>query len=244
MDTYSVAEVAWQLGTSGPRVRRAIQALNILPQPSARGDRLSGDDVRRLVERLGSVPPGWTRPREDALVLAALNRRPLGLRSERAVARAARISPTAAGRAIDRLVADGLVSVERVRTVEGRAVDVDIFVVNRRSPEWPGLAAMVRVVQLPNRTGAARAPVRVPHRLWHLFWNADPATITLPRDRRYVASRLLQSTDSQAIAWSAANLDAESIRSAARIRGLDVPHRRLLNLLAQDAHREPTAVPG
>lgn len=235
MDTYSVAEVARQLGTSVPRVRRAIRALDVRPQQAGRGERLDGDDIGRLVERLGSVPPGWSRAREDALVLAALNRRPLGLRSERAVARAARISPTAAGRAVDRLVTDGLICVERVRTVEGRAVDVDIFVINRSSPEWPGLAAMVRSVELPDRTSAPRAPVRVPHRLWHHFWNADPATITLPRDRRYVAARLLQSTDPQAIAWSAANLDAESIRRAARIRGLDARQRRLLNLLAEDA---------
>jgi hypothetical protein len=53
---------------------------------------------------LGIAPAITGLRREDVLVLAALGRRPLGLGSARAVARAAGVSPTTAGRSLNRLV--------------------------------------------------------------------------------------------------------------------------------------------
>ncbi|HUF99827.1 MAG TPA: hypothetical protein VMM60_16995 [Ilumatobacter sp.] len=232
MDTYSVAEVAARLGTSVPRVRRAMAALRIEVIESTSGVRLDDGAVRTLTERLGATPTGWPGTREEAFVLAALSRRPLGLRSTRAVARAARVSPTTAALAVDKLMGVGLIAVETIRIVEGKAVDADVFVVDKNSEAWRRLSAMVRAVILPADKTEPSAASRVPQRLWHHFWNAQPVAIKLPDDERYVASRLLQSGDPQAIAWAVSNLSGSAIESVAELRGLTEAERATIRVLA------------
>lgn len=209
-----------------------MSATGLVPVPSSRGDRLTDRDLERLARRLGVLPREWTRTREQGFVLAALNRRPLGVRSKRAVARAANISPTSAGSVIDQLIDEGLVSVERIRTVEGSATDVDVYVINRRSPEWEMIAELVRSIRPPDRAPHEHRPTTVPHRLWQHFWNADPARLELPRDAAHIASRLLPSRDPQAIAWATSHLDAAALASVADLRGFDAADRNLFRLLA------------
>src|SRR5579863_5496244 len=103
MDTYSLAQAADALGTSLPRVQRAIRDLGIVTTIEGRGRRLTMAQLTALRRRLGYAPRIAGLTREETFVLAALNLRPLGVRSVRAVARAASVSPTAAGRAVAHL---------------------------------------------------------------------------------------------------------------------------------------------
>ena len=66
--------------------------------------RLASDDVAALAQELGVVVPVADLRRSQVQVLAALARAPRGLRSGRAVARAAGLSPTAAMRALRDLI--------------------------------------------------------------------------------------------------------------------------------------------
>jgi excisionase family DNA binding protein len=230
-------EVARRLGASVPRVLRAAKRGEV--GAVRRGNRFlfDADAVELLRRRWGAVPslPGLSR--EDVLVLAALGRRPLGLRSGRAVARAAGVSPTTAGRALRRLAERGYVTRETARVTEGGVREVPVWSVRWTEPAWLGAAATVGQATLPvEREPRQRrwAPTRrrVPSRLAHLLWNEDLAALDAERDAVLLADRILRSEDPEAHVWMMERLPASAILRATRTRNLDPRRASLGRLLA------------
>jgi len=126
------------------------------------------------------------------------------------------------------------VSESAERVVEGEVVDIEVWSLNWRSPEWRGIAGSVAGVVLP--VAAARAPSQrsVPSRFAHLFWNEDIGQLDVKRDGVMIADRILRSADAEAIAWAAGAIPAASLR---RVRGLrNIPPRvtALADALASD----------
>jgi excisionase family DNA binding protein len=236
------AEVARRLGTSVPRVLRA--ARRGAAPAVRRGNRLLFDAaaVERLRRRWGAVPPIPGLSREDVLVLAALGRRPLGLRSSRAVARAAGVSPTTAGRALRRLAERGYVARETVRVTEGEVRDVPVWSVRWTDPAWLRVAAAVGQVVLPvapepkrRRPSSTPGRRRPPARLAHLLWNEDLGSLDVERHAVLLADRILRSEDPEAHAWMVDRLPASAIMEATRTRNLDPRRASLGRLLAAAA---------
>ena len=201
--------------------------------PASAGRHLDAADVAALQSEIGSIPKGWPLSRTDAFVIAALDRHPFGARSIRTVARWAGVSPTAAARALARLEGLGLLRREVHRVVEHHARDVDVWAPDNQGAAWRALADLIDLVRLPAARPAPH-PSTVPQRLWQHFWNhPSPGTIDLNVDGRYVAARLLQSLDSEAVAWAATRLSSSDLASVATLRGVDPGLRRLaLNLAA------------
>jgi len=217
------------LGTSIPRVKRAISHEGIVPVERAGGRvELTSDQVEALRKRLGETPrvPGLTR--SETLVAAALAKAPFGLTSARAVAERSGISPTAAGKAIESLHEKDLITVEQRTIAAGRAREMGLIRANYSSPHWQRLAGALARVQpaaRPRKTSATR----VPPRLRHLFWNTAPSQLDTARAGGYIARRLLSTGDPEGLAWGAAHLSAEDWRHAAHTRGIS-PQRRALAL--------------
>lgn len=237
MDTISASEAARRLGTSVPRVRRAIDRLGL--DVNGRGGGrvlLSESQLERLRSELGVVPSIDGLSRVETQVLAALARAPRGLATMRAVARRAGVSPTAAGRAVRSLAARGLVRREREWVAAGRAREVELVRANVGAPDWASLAPRLAAVRLPAGR-EPRRPSRLPSRLRHLFWNADPSRLDLRAHGGYVAERLLSSHDLDGLAWGARALTAPDWDEAARNRGLSAQERALAHNLARSARR-------
>ena len=236
MDTYSASRAARALGTSGPRVLRAVRRLGLDVRRSPTGT-LAIDErqLERLAAELGSapVPPGLSRA--QARVLAALARSPRGLASVRAVARRSGVSPTAASRALSTLAAEGLVHTERRTVAMGRATEADVHVAVVTAPRWPELAPQLALIRLPAAEAARRTGV-VPRHLRHLFWNTAPSQLKVASAAPYIAKRLLSTGDADGLAWGATHLPAEAWESAARARGLSPRDRALALNLARSAH--------
>src|SRR5580692_11759801 len=136
MDTYSLAEAARQLRTSSPRIRRAVDRLGLPVQQDASGVfHLTEEQVSELARELGVTPPIPGMSRMDIQVLAALSRSPRGVSSAREVARRAGVSPTAAGRALARLVARGLITQTPLMLARGHASEVTVYQVRFGSDE-------------------------------------------------------------------------------------------------------------
>ena len=235
MDTISASEAARRLGTSLPRVQRAIERLG-LARDRRRGGRvrLSERELARLRDELGVVSSVDGLNRVETQVLATLARAPRGLATLRAVARRAGVSPTAATGALRSLAERGLVRRERVWVAAGRAREVELVRANVTAPEWAALAPGLAAVRLPVRR-EPRRPDRLPARLRHLFWNADPSRFDLRAHGAYVAERLLSSHDLDGIAWGALALSAGDWEEAARNRGLSAGERALARNLARSA---------
>lgn len=198
--------------------------------------RFAPDDVEVLAQRLGVVPRVGGLSREDILVLAALARRPLGLRSARSVGRVAGISPTAASRTLARLQRTGIVRQRRRRVVRGTVTDLDVWEANITHQRWPELAPVVNRVVLPTLNSPhADHTARVPAWLRHLFWNADVRRVDVERDAAFIAGRVLSSDDAQAHAWAAANLPPDAFERAATIRGTGPRRAALARNLAAAA---------
>lgn len=233
MDTYSSGEVAAILGVSVPTVHRAVARLDLTPAKTGGGHlRFTAAEVRPLIGALGAIPVVAGLSREAVQALAALARSPLGLRSARAVARRAVLSPTTAERLLGRLLSAGLVVKERRRFVEGRVTEGDLWQVNWSSRRWSAIAATVGRAVLP-RQRAPRGTDRFPRRLAHLVWNAEVATLDRHRHARYLAERMIASADAQGLAWAASALPADALAAAGRLRGLGDADRALaLNLAA------------
>lgn len=191
---------------------------------------LPAADVKRLSAALGTSPAVEGLSRQEVWVLAALARRPFGLASARAVARAAGISPTAAGRSLARLRDIDLVEQQTERVAAGTARDVNVWRVRRDSPNWHRVAPAVVRAEPPVMTLAPSG--RVPDRLAHLFWNEDVRTLDTHRHGRLIASRVLRSGDTQALSWMVTAVDRADIAWAARGRGLDRRYARLAEALA------------
>src|ERR1700722_9049023 len=101
MDTYSLAAAARALGTSAPRVRRAVDRLGMPVERTVSGVfRLTPSQVDELAFELGVALPTLDWSRTETQVLAALSRSPRGVASVREAARRAGVSPTAAVRAL------------------------------------------------------------------------------------------------------------------------------------------------
>ena len=230
--TITTRQAAEALGVSIPTVRRAVQRNGLRIGTTPGGHlRLTPDDLDALRAELGAVPviDGLTRP--QVRVLAALSRAPLGLRSERAVARAAGLSPTAAGRAMDALLAVGLVRSDERTLAEGRAVTGTVWRI-LHGPAWSAIAARVSTTVLP-APEPVDAPRRLPRRFWHLFWNADPSALDVDRDAGAIAVRMLLGDDLEALSWACAHLPADALRRATTNRAADDRLRSLVdNVLA------------
>jgi DNA-binding MarR family transcriptional regulator len=235
MDMLAAAEAARRLGTSLPRVLRAIDRLGLEVERGRGGRvRLSEQQLERLREELGVVPSVDGLSRVETQVLAALARAPRGLASVRAVARRAGVSPTSAADAVQSLEERGLVRRERAWVAAGRARQLELLRANLAAPEWPSLASLLAAVRLPAGRAPAR-PKRLPARLRHLFWNAEPERLDLDRHGGYIAERLLSTEDLDGLAWGAQALSAEDWEQAARNRGLSAEQRALGRNLARAA---------
>jgi len=235
MDTYSLAEAARQLRTSSPRIRRAVDRLGLPVQQDASGVfHLTEEQVSELARELGVTPPIPGMSRMDIQVLAALSRSPRGVSSAREVARRAGVSPTAAGRALARLVARGLITQTPLMLARGHVSEVTVYQVRFGSDEWLALAPVVAKVHLPERSSKPRAK-RVPPRLLHLFWNTAPAQLDVDTSAPYIARRLITTFDPDGLAWGTDNLPASAWEHAAATRGLEPAQRALAHNLARYA---------
>ncbi|HYZ09696.1 MAG TPA: MarR family transcriptional regulator [Pseudonocardiaceae bacterium] len=240
MDSLSAVGVAQELGTNVPRLLRAADRLGLHPARKRGGHLQFGPaEVARLRAELGVTARIGGLRRTQVQVLAALVRAPLGLRSGRAVARAAGLSATAATRALRDLLDTGLVEVRRETVAEGTAKTVEIAYANHTHPRWSELAPQLARVVAPTHARHGRCTVspRVPGRLAHVFWNAPLGAITLAEHGPYVARRILLDGDTQALAWAAGTLRAADWRKAARGRGIDPRRRALAENLATSAER-------
>lgn len=234
MDTaLSAGEVAKRTGVSVPTVRRAAAHLGLLDQRTPGGHRrFSPEDAHILEGHLGVTPTLDGFSSSEVKVLAALARRPIGLRSLRAVGRAAHVSPTATARAVQSLTNRGLVAGTRETVAEGSARERTVYrlVV---SPEWSRIAAVVSQTDPPLcDEEPTRDTTVVPQRLWHHFWNVEPSQLRLPADEQFVAQRLLLSDDPVAWAWAAQHMSPAAIASARYARGVDDSLGALLDNLA------------
>jgi DNA-binding Lrp family transcriptional regulator len=233
MDTISAAALARELGTSVPRVVRAIEQLGIDARQANGRFAIMPRQADRLRRRLGVVPRAAGVSRSETVVLAALRSAPLGLVSARAVSRRSGLSPTAARRALKSLLAQGLVEQASEVVAAGRARQMTIWRANPEHPRWPDLDPVLGQVAQPQRP--LWAGKRVPRRLRHLFWNTAESQLEVTRAGAYIARRLLQTMDLQGLAWGAQALRAEDWERGALARGLDPKVKRLARNLAEAA---------
>jgi len=235
MDTWSIRGLARELGTSAPRVSRALKKLGIEPKTVGARAALTPEQASEVRGRLGVVPPAPGLSRLQTQVLAALSRAPLGVRSARALAARAGISPTVASRTISELCEQNLVTVSCERVVEGSVRDAQVIRANYAGERYARLAGQLARVALPSARPPRppRAPTRVPSRLAHLFWNTAPSQLDARRAGGYIARRLLTTGDLEGLAWAAGALSPAHWRHGAQARGLSARMRALaLNLAA------------
>jgi hypothetical protein len=196
---------------------------------------------RRAQPGEDELPPSLSPA--DVAVAATLSRRPFGMRSARAVAKASGIGYSATRRSLGRLHAAGIVQRREDRVAEGAARSVTVWTIDWRSARWHAVAAEVgRATARPEAEPLAAPPARLPARLAHLFWNVELGHVDLDRHGAYVASRILRSNDCQALGWLARHLDPQHLRTAARGRGLDPRRAQLANLLAGASSLAPAPV--
>jgi len=227
----SASQAARQLGTSVPRITRAIQTLklDVARDPGGRL-RLRPRELTQLKRHLGSTPPVSGLSRTEVKTLAALARAPRGLVSDRAVAARAGASPTAAGRALRSLVELGLVSHEPQVIAAGSAREFPVYRLKASNPDWLAIAQVVlRTTPVPDQPPRAK---RVPPRLHHLFWNTAPGQLDVATHGGYIARRLLTSGDGEGLAWGRAHLASSDWKHAAKARGLEPDQRALAHNLA------------
>lgn len=233
MDTISGARLARELGTSSPRVTRAVERLGIDARQANGRLALTRRQAGRVRRALGVTPRVEGLSSTEAMTLAALRSAPFGLVSERAVARRGGLSPTAAGRALKSLGAAGLVTRATETIAAGRAREVSVWSANVTHRSWPEIDRSLSKAEPPGRP--QRVEDKVPRRLRHLFWNTADSQLYVDRAGGYIARRLLQTMDLQGLAWGARTLSAEDWRQGAKARGLDSKARRLAQNLAEAA---------
>jgi len=218
MDTLSVADVARSLGTSTPRVQRAISRLGISGD-GRRRPRYTVGQANALRRELGAVAPidGFTAT--EVKVLAALAKAPRGLSSIRVLAGRAGLSPTAASQAFTKLESRRLVLREPIMLAAGKARPVEVLRANEGSKQWPDLVLALARTRPPARP---RTPAsRVPPHLRHLFWNTAPSQMSTCSAGGYIARRLITEGDIEGLGWGAENLTRQDWLHAAQTRGLD-----------------------
>jgi DNA-binding Lrp family transcriptional regulator len=235
MDTYSLAGAARALGTSAPRVRRAIDRLGMVVERTHSGVlRLSQSQLDELSGVLGIMPPVPGLSPTQTRVLAAMSRSPRGVASVREAARRAGTSPTATARALASLTSAGLITQTHTTLARGRATQADVYQVPFASPRWLALAPAIARIKLPSRREKAHA-TRVPPHLQHLFWNVAPAQLDVASAAPFIARRLITSFDPDGLAWGSQNLPASAWEHAAASRGLEPAKRALAHNLARNA---------
>ncbi len=235
MDTYSLAVAARALGTSSPRVRRAVERLGMSVERTASGVfRLTSRQVDELARELGVAPSMPELSRVESQVLAGLSRSPRGVASVREAARRAGVSPTAAAHALAGLTSEGLIAQTPMMLAQGHAVEVTVYQILFGSPQWLAIAEAIARVRLPARREGPHAK-RVPPRLLHLFWNVAPAQLDVATSAPFIARRLITSFDPDGLAWGTANLPASAWEHAAATRGLQPAKRALAHNLARYA---------
>ena len=232
MDTYSASVVARMLGTSTPRVLRAIRRLHMAVSKSPSGAyTITATQLDALRAELGDpIPVGLTRV--QARVLAALARSPRGLASIRSVGRRAGVSPTAAGRALNGLTQVGLARTEKLTLALGRATPVLVYSAAVDHPRWHELAPPLGKVSLPPLHEQVPAQT-VPYYLRHLFWNTANSQLNVTTSAPFIAKRLLSTGDLDGLAWGATHLPPEAWERAARSRGISPKDRALAHNLAR-----------
>ncbi len=221
--TFSTNEIAESLGVSVPTIHRAALRLNLEPRRGTKRIlQLSEKDAQALLEHLGKAPKldGFTR--EELFILHVLQKRPFGLRSARAVARCAGISPSTASDALHELEQRGIVEHRCVTVAEGHAKQIEVWTL-RIDPYWmtDDLAALIRSVAPPTPRQRNERAVYVPQRFKHLFWNADLSKLNTSTHGPAIAISILEQYDPHALAWIINNLDKEAFSVAAgQRRGL------------------------
>jgi DNA-binding transcriptional ArsR family regulator len=232
MDTYSASAVARMLGTSTPRVLRAIRGVSMSISKSRSGAyAITASQLDALRAELGGpIPVGLNRVL--ARVLAALARSPRGLASVRSVARRAGVSPTAAGGALDSLTQAGLVRADKQTLALGRATPVLVYSAVVDHPRWHELAPSLAKVSLPPLPEQVPAQT-VPYYLRHLFWNTAKSQLDVTTSAPFIAKRLLSTGDLDGLAWGATRLPPEAWERAARSRGISPRDRALARNLAR-----------
>lgn len=233
MDAISVRALADELGTNAPRVTRSLRKLNIQPKIVGNRAALTVAQTAAVRRLLGAVPPAPGLSRAQTQLLAALSRAPLGIRSARALAWRAGVSPTLASRAVSELVAQGLATVSIERVVEGSVRDARMIRANYSDERYVRLAGDLARVVLPAPRTSGTA-TRVPARLGHLFWNTASSQRDVGSAGGYIARRLLAMEDLDGLAWGARALSSADWRHGAQARGLS-PRMRALALNLADA---------
>ena len=230
MDTLSVSDVARSLGTSIPRVQRAITRLGISGD-GRRRPRYTVKQSEQLCRELGAASRIDGFSQTEVRVLAALAMAPRGLSSVRVLAARAGLSPTAASRAFTQLESRGLVIREQTMVAAGRAKAVDVLSANRSAEKWPALTRELSTTIPPIKPSTTAA--RVPPHLHHLFWNTAPSQMNTGSSGGYVARRLITEGDIEGLGWGAANLSRGDWLHAAQTRGLDERQRAMALNFAQ-----------
>ena len=180
---------------------------------------------------MGVTPHISGLSRVDVSVLGALASSPFGLPSDRAVAVRAGVSPTAAGRAIQLLIARGLVERKSQPVAMGGVRTVELVRVDVTAPEWPAIAPRLNRPTTP-KPRSSRRQQRVPGRLAHLFWNTAPAQLDVLEHGGYIARRLLAIGDLEGLAWGEANLSPADWAHASQARGIPADRQALARNLA------------
>jgi len=229
----SGAQLARELGTSVPRISRAVDRLGIDARQANGRLAFTPRQAERLRSALGVTPalPGLTRT--QVRVLAALRSAPFGMVSARAVARRAAISPTAATRALGDLLTLGLVSRTDEVLAAGRARKAAIWRAVLTHPRWSEIDRHLAGVETPERDGITDE--RVPPHLLHLFWNTAPSQLDVRTAGPYIARRLLREMDVQGLAWGAATLARDDWLQGIQARGLGTRTRQMGRNLAEAA---------
>ena len=228
----TTSEAAAELHVSVPRILRATRKGVVASVRRGNRTLLTQRAVQELRGLWGWTPRHDELTREELSVLAALSRRPRGVRSARRIARHAAISPTTVSAALRRLADRGFVERSTVTEVAGAVRDVQVWLIRWDAWPWQRVAGDVGRVTLPTGTDARARDARVPSRLAHLFWNTDVRDLTVDDHAVLIASRILRSADPEALAWMTRNLPPDAIADATRGRGLDRRSAALGRVLA------------
>ena len=168
--------------------------------------------TRPDVASLAEPPLGLSST--EMCVLAALSRRPRGLRGVSAVAFVTALAPADVASALDDLEDRGLVTPESETGVPPAASAERTVWRLVAGDAWFSVADAVRTVELPELPRAPM-PERLPERFAKLFWWGDPDLIELPRDAAFVAEHLLTYHDIDAWAWALEALPREALERVA-----------------------------
>lgn len=238
MNTWTSEEVASQLGTSRKRVTRAAHNLGLTAgNQTATRVRYTEQMVHKLATKLGTTPTIVGLSRTETIVLAELARRPQGLISARAVARACTISPASASKAVTNLTNKGLVTQTRTVVALGHAREVTVLRANVAHPRWTQLLTELSTVRVPEQAPVAPAATHLPTHLRHAFWNVDDTTFAALNTRThgvYIADRALTTRDLNLLAFSATHLNADAWNGAAKARGRTPQDKRFAENLARN----------